>query len=359
MTLKVLLVDDDAVACRGMQTLIPWEGLGATVIGTAANGKTALDLAFRLRPDIILTDIQMPVMDGLDLCRIIRQETLNTSIIVLSAHEKFEYARTAMQYGVRHYIVKPVTVDKIEELKRIIGEIQETNRLRQESIRMTGSGWFKELIRIALHAGNSECVEEKLHAVLRKYEELEQSVLIDTCARAIETLIEVLQEEHLEPEALGISRTALETLVVDSRTKQDIYKETCRLFRDICARWARLKQSNTSALIRHLKDLIEAQYSDLSLTVRSLGEQLHFSPSYLTGLFREHTGQSLNHYLTSVRIDKAQRLLEDPAKTVAEISVLVGYLDSHYFTRVFKKRKGMTPSEYRNLKLGARVEGGR
>lgn len=121
---KVLLVDDEEEIRYGISSRIAWEELGLTLVGEAENGAEALELAEQLRPDIVLTDIKMPFMDGLTLCRHLRTELPTAKIVVFSGFDDFEYARKAIGMNVSQYILKPINaVELCEVLREITREL--------------------------------------------------------------------------------------------------------------------------------------------------------------------------------------------------------------------------------------------
>lgn len=121
--LKLLLVDDEQPILDGLKYLIDWSQLGVNSIRTATNGRDALAVMNNFKPDIIITDIKMPFMDGLELIRTVKEELPETKCIVLCGYQDFEYARQAMKYGAIRYLVKPV---EEEELIEIIEDISES-----------------------------------------------------------------------------------------------------------------------------------------------------------------------------------------------------------------------------------------
>ncbi|WP_424768365.1 response regulator transcription factor [Paenibacillus sp. sgz302251] len=132
MTGKVLLVDDEAHITRNLEKVIPWEMLGLTVAGVAKNGVEALELMEQISFDLLLCDIRMPVMDGLELVRHIRDKSLNCDIIMLSGYQDFTYTRAAIQYGVNDYVLKPIPYD---ELTGVIARVMATQRNKQKQLR--------------------------------------------------------------------------------------------------------------------------------------------------------------------------------------------------------------------------------
>ncbi|PNQ82761.1 response regulator transcription factor [Paenibacillus sp. F4] len=130
--IKVVIVDDEPKLRQGLQTLIPWESLGFIVTATAANGKEALEVIEEKAPDVVIVDIRMPVMDGLQLIERLTSDGHHLHFMILSGYADFEYAKQAIKYGVVGYLLKPVDVAEMSaNLKRIRERIEE-ERLQGE-----------------------------------------------------------------------------------------------------------------------------------------------------------------------------------------------------------------------------------
>jgi len=127
--LKVFLVEDETVIREGLRDRIPWEQYGYRFVGEAADGEVALPLIRKTRPDVLITDIKMPFMDGLSLSRIVREEFPKTKILIISGYDDFEYAREAISIGVDQYILKPVTR---MSLRKVLQELKEKIEAEQE-----------------------------------------------------------------------------------------------------------------------------------------------------------------------------------------------------------------------------------
>lgn len=120
--LKVFLVEDESFIREGLRDNIPWEKYGYTFVGEASDGEMALSMIRKLRPDVLITDIKMPFMDGLALSRIVQSELPQTRIIIISGYDDFEYARQAIEVGVEQYLLKPIT--KLA-LRKVLLELKE------------------------------------------------------------------------------------------------------------------------------------------------------------------------------------------------------------------------------------------
>lgn len=105
---RILIVDDEPSVCRGMKQLIDWNSYGFEVAGTAGNGRQALELQKENHYDVIITDLKMPLVDGIELIKRLAEEKETCKVIIVSAYGEFSYAQAAMQYGVRYYLLKPV-----------------------------------------------------------------------------------------------------------------------------------------------------------------------------------------------------------------------------------------------------------
>ena len=109
---SVLLVDDERIILEGLSVVVEWERHGTALAGKAKNGAEALEMIREIRPDIVITDLKMPNMNGLELIAAVREEYPDIVFVILSGYDEFEYAQRAMQYGVRHYLLKPAASRK-------------------------------------------------------------------------------------------------------------------------------------------------------------------------------------------------------------------------------------------------------
>ncbi len=136
---KLILVDDESEICEGLKEIVPFEALGFTVVGEAGNGVEALQLCESLEPDLIITDIRMPLMDGLTLCRQVRAISPTTQFIILSGYDDFEYARQAIEVKTMGYLLKPISsaefIEMLKNAKLTLDEQfssrRDVNRLRE------------------------------------------------------------------------------------------------------------------------------------------------------------------------------------------------------------------------------------
>ncbi len=168
MRLKALLVDDEVHILNNLSKVLPWADMGFEIIGLARSGVDALEMAVLHQPDLILSDIRMPVMDGITLVKKIREQGLTCEMLLLSGYQEFEYARTALRYGVRDYICKPINYMELEQtvrdIARQIGEQQKKQdteqRLQEVASRVNETYLLHALLGIEQEPGNALREEE-------------------------------------------------------------------------------------------------------------------------------------------------------------------------------------------------------
>ncbi len=149
---KVFLADDEIVVREGIRNNFPWEETEFSLLGEAPDGEMALAMVQDIKPDILITDIRMPFMDGLELCRALKAIMPWMYIIIISGYDDFAYAREAISIGVREYLLKPVSVQELKQVLFRIGEEIRNEKLKQANLRM-----YRDQL-----ASSSELLKQKL-----------------------------------------------------------------------------------------------------------------------------------------------------------------------------------------------------
>ena len=260
--IRLLIADDEKLEREALAELVQRRFEREVVLEVAENGRKAADTAVLWGADLILMDIEMPGMSGLDAARAVLAQRPSCRVIFVTAYSLFQYAHEAVHLGACDYLLKPVDPDELEAS-----------------------------VRRAMRQIETE----------RKLEEL-------AAARPQPEQTETEEEAEDAPEEGENSQTAL--------------------------------------VMAHVRRYLEDNYMfDLSLD--SVGEILHISPAYLSAQFKKYQKMNFLDCLTELRINAAKELLADPFRSSAEVASMVGYEDASYFARAFKKRTGMTPTQYR------------
>lgn len=130
---KVVVVEDEEIARKGIIFTINWDALNCMIAGEAANGEEGAEVIRRLSPDIIVTDLKMPRMDGVEMIAKLREQGNRAKFIILTAYRDFKYAQSAVKLGVSDYLLKPLKDGDLEQaVTRIIDQLEEGDRLRQK-----------------------------------------------------------------------------------------------------------------------------------------------------------------------------------------------------------------------------------
>ena len=259
--IRLLIADDEKLEREALAEMVARRFEHEVVLELAENGRKAADTAVLWGVDLILMDIEMPGMSGLDAARAVLAQRPGCRVIFVTAYSLFQYAHEAVHLGACDYLLKPVDPDELEAS-----------------------------IRRAMRQVEAE----------RKLEEL-------ATAKALP-----------EPQDAGAAPA------------EDAADE----------------DSPAAMVMAQVRRYLEDNYMfDLSLD--SVGEILHISPAYLSAQFKKYQKMNFLDCLTELRINAAKKLLADPLRSTAEVASMVGYDDSSYFARAFKKRTGMTPTQYR------------
>ncbi|WEK54592.1 MAG: response regulator [Candidatus Cohnella colombiensis] len=337
---SVLLIDDEPRAIESLLYFVKWQQLGFQVCGTCDNGEDALELIMRTLPDIVVTDIQMPVMDGLELISRL-QERMKTppEIIVLSGYNEFSYARRALQLGVRHYLLKPILEDEVSEvLRRVYKSLEArlTIHLPIEAIRE---------VRMLLEAIEALDRKKSVGLIDRMVEEIR-----DRPAAWTSTLINhlTLQSMKLIQQLVQYSdKFNIDQPMALIQEQGQGMKEALVLYVNQVIDFLQSahERIQRSRLLDIDQFIVEHYRSNLS--IKQVAAQFYLNPVYLGKTYHEKFGFGLLDRIHDLRIEEAQGLLRTTDLISKEVAEKVGYSQYNYFLKQFERRIGMKPMDYR------------
>lgn len=544
--LKIFLAEDEVVVRETIKRMIPWEELGFELVGEAADGEMALPLLLRQQPDLLITDIKMPFMDGLTLARLAKKEIPGLKVVILSGYDDFNYAKQAIGIGVEDYLLKPITknalIERLSEIRsryehektqkeyyeKFQREMQayEKNSSRDffEALvdgsmdmmevykraeklgldivaeaynvliftmncdedfsgqRDEYSSWEAESLELLenLFAGHSsamlfrsnifsygvllkgqrETIEENTRACvdeIRKilsrqdgrrewflavgqsverlsqiqksyhtasrafsqrylydenilyYDEMEtmehpggqaetednaylQKVDVNALNPAIlqKFLSNGLQEEtenFVKDYFYAIGQEPMESLVfrnyvilnvrfsvisfikglgcdtneMESADTEEVLAESGKNMESAIAyakkmisQAIEIRDQNSGnknrSILKTAVDFIDSHYMEEDISLNTVANVANVSSNHFSALFSQNMGQTFIEYLTTLRMNKAKELLRCTGMRSSEIAGEIGYKDAHYFSYLFKKTQGMTPSDYRKAR---------
>lgn len=406
---KMIVVDDEYLARIGIKETIDWESFGITIVDTAVNGKDALEKIEQNKPDIIISDIKMPVMDGTELVAALYERNYDGVIIMLSGYNDFEYAKATLEKGVFKYLLKPVDNDELVSV--VLQAVEKLNKQRKIekyiSDFSTGIPVIKSRIVDSLFHGEYDeaDIREKLslydlpvldrggvalyckadpsclgndvkqdehvrksltyiqqeiskilinHKVLYSQTDKRVAFVTDFCdVDALEkSLISMLRNYEKQFKVLisiGISSTFEGLSGIAPAFGAAKFIATNRVYAINSVATVKAGENTDKTYKRHIVEAlkyISEHYSDNELKIKTVADHLYVSESYLMHLFKQELDKTFNTCLTEYRIMIAKRLLIEQKYKVYEIAEMVGYLDMKYFGQVFRKMENCTPSEY-------------
>ena len=544
--LKIFLAEDEVVVRETIKRMIPWEELGFELVGEAADGEMALPLLLRQQPDLLITDIKMPFMDGLTLARLAKKEIPGLKVVILSGYDDFNYAKQAIGIGVEDYLLKPITknalIERLSEIRsryehektqkeyyeKFQREMQayEKNSSRDFFEALVGgsmdmmevykraeklgldivaeaynvliftmncdedfsgqrdeySSWEAESLELlenffaghssamlfrsnifsygVLLKGQRETIEENTRACvdeIRKilsrqdgrrewflavgqsverlsqiqksyhtasrafsqrylydenilyYDEMEtmehpggqaetednaylQKVDVNALNPAIlqKFLSNGLQEEtenFVKDYFYAIGQEPMESLVfrnyvilnvrfsvisfikglgcdtneMESADTEEVLAESVKNMESAIAyakkmisQAIEIRDQNSGnknrSILKTAVDFIDSHYMDEEISLNTVANVANVSSNHFSALFSQNMGQTFIEYLTTLRMNKAKELLRCTGMRSSEIAGEIGYKDAHYFSYLFKKTQGMTPSDYRKAR---------
>lgn len=524
---KVMLVDDEDEVRQAIERRVNWEEMGFKVVASAENGEEALELAEKTIPDVVMSDIHMPFIDGLTLCKMLKKQYPGTKIIIFSGYDEFEYAKEAIKLEAEEYILKPIDAEELKEVflrtkKRLDEEYDRRRNIENlEKYYLESLPLLKEQLLIGLLEGRIK--REAINRYLKEYEFNIDSSFYSVCvfepiagddskelsnqmlAVSLKQIVEdklgkdgsyisinylgkvivigllksteanndfisnadsicklaskvlgastfagvgrpigdigdlerafaeandalsyriLLDEDQaifirdVEPEYsiyAGFNENLIKELIkhikiasredlieaidniVHSLKKMtvpiyqlqlyfvEIYVELMRLAKsydlqneqlsmlerdvyseihgftsldemkiwleNICMQIRsyirKERQDSTKLLVEKAKEYITDNYKDSELSVDRVCNYLGVSPTYFSSMFKKDAGVSFVTYITNIRMERAVELLETTDEKSYVIAGMVGYEDPNYFSYVFKKAYGVSPSKYR------------
>lgn len=389
MNYKVLIVDDEPLILKSLQTSINWSSMDCEVTGIAEDGEEALELMQSGMPDILLTDIAMPGMNGIELLERISRWPDRPEVIILSGYSDFEYARRGLQYRVFDYILKPIDPMELGEcIRKMIVWFREKEQVRHTTMKqhlydaMMGSrfdsGLFSStaMYRVAVilsddstdlrltqwegEALNREGLRKFAYSTSKRYTavvfymEGEEDGFAELTATELQYLGRLLVDDQLI--AVGSLVRGLAELAESYKEAVDILDLLLTLNPAETSRhrvWA-IQEVNQSLSSRKspakqigaaLAYMNEHYREDLSIDQAAL--QADMSASHFSALLKQMTGFTFLEHMTELRVRQACKLLTGTSMKTYEIANHVGYTDQRYFSQVFKRKMHMTPSEYR------------
>ena len=361
---KLMFVDDEKLILDGLKYILDWNSMDLEIVHEAKNGRDALD-KFKEEPvDIVITDINMPIMSGLTLINEIKKINKDVSFIVLSGYDEFSYAQKAISLGVENYILKPIDDMELEEtIKKICKkklESEKNNNLEEQLNKVLSNETslnekYKKLsfeeemdrLRKLIMEKDRLKIIEYLETLFDK-REFSTKNIFDLSVK-IFLLIDKISYEFKIDKNIGEDSLISNIIKLFNEKSRENIKYFIILEVD---NLLKIMNSNTEKFSPVIQQIVrkvkEYYYEDLSLKV--LANDFNINSSYLGQLFTKEVGMSFSDYLNKEKNSKAKELILNTNMKINDIAKQVGYSDTSYFYRKFKKYYGVSPAMLRELK---------
>jgi two-component system, response regulator YesN len=380
--MKALIVDDERNVRNVLRQLGEWDRLGITEILEAANGVEALGIIQHEKPDIVLTDIKMPKMSGMELIEEINQLPFKGKIILITGYDDYTYMRKAIQLNSFDYLLKPIEEEAFQAvLEKVVEAVKveaaegiEQGEILEEALKLRSN-------QIITAICSGESVEENAAAsLLPDEEEMDMTLLSFYGKNRPKIHIDALDEE-LRSRRIGRAFTYLEVenlCIVFTMENQWLYAEEwlsenmtvpVRLVQDkldsqgstpeVFKRLSRQLEQNQYRTIRRpdemeaarrIKEIVsyvETYYME-DISLEKLSRMFFLTREHISRTFKKETGMNLSKFVTILRVGQAKSWLAGTEDSIYSIATMLGYQDEKYFSKLFKKVTGKTPFEYRS-----------
>lgn len=336
---NVLIADDDRFVLKGLSTVIKWEEMGAQVVAAVRNGKEAIKVINSNNVDLLISDIKMPEMDGLALAKYISDNNLNIIMVLFSAYGEFEYAKKAMDYNVREYLLKPIDLEVLNKIKDLVKREIRKKQQRIDIKNKIHSEEFEKEIEDSVKENDSQSIKNILGidvcdmdiGLIKDY----YCIVVEHVFRYVKGAVYPISKEDVIEEIFRYN---------DSESVKSYASNTIRKMLELMNID---RNKNIDNLLEYIKNYIDDMYSDPEISVTWVANKFGLDLSYFSLAFKEKYNITPKKYIFSKKMEGACRLLRETDLKAYEIGNKVGYLDSQYFANIFKKEYGVTPIEYR------------
>lgn len=336
---NVLFVDDDCAIGYIVSKYTCWNNSEFVLKKIVTSAAEALRILETEVYDLVITDIRMPVMDGLEFIRELRQRNINIAVVLSSTYSDFQYAREGMRLGALDYVSKPLTESKlVEELEYISKYLREQKIKEQKNVEILDNEELEEIFQIILkNSGDLEKMTDViLDTVKKKYEDTEQEILM------------------LQKIAVSICNKFADNypwirnfFIVEVKFNKSSYKQEFKEYLKNLGQFADRFQLNTADnRINQICKLLFLNIEEPKV-LDIVAERLELNKDYISVLFKNATNIGLNKYITMIKMEYAKVLLKGSNLKIYEISEKCGYTTIDYFSQLFKKHTGNTPLQYR------------
>jgi|LGOV01.1.fsa_nt_gb two-component system response regulator YesN len=353
---NVLIIDDEEWTRGVIKAFGDWEKYGMNIIGEVENGQDAIDILEKTRCNVIITDMNMPGMNGIQLLKIINEMYDKLQVIVISGHDDFVYMKQAILSNVVDYILKPIKPEGLNNaLEKCVKILKEKSVNEEIDIfKVVDASIISYSIEVKEEI-NRFFVYENLDGIKNALEKLKKYLMKNMSSNLSKEIVYNLfygsVKEKLVKSIREINDDIIDeihvfkSMLTDDSSFAEFIDQLYLLFSIInsCVKIER-KLVNKST-VEKVKDYIDKQYCN-EISLNMLANLFAVSKSYLSTAFKSKYDCNVSHYIVKLKMEKAKELIKaDENFSIKQISLYVGYKDISYFYRVFKKYYDISPGQ--------------
>jgi two-component system response regulator YesN len=347
--IQALIVDDESLVRKGMRLVFPWDKFGVQIAGEAATGEKALEFVKRQPVQLLLTDITMPGMSGLELVKQVRRYDPSIKVVILTCHQDFEFIQEALRLGAIDYIVKTQLeeLDLDETMERIMKAVRSEKpggaaARSGAAAAGLGAGGVRAIAELA--AGLQWVLDDARFAAfqeaVRDMQPAEAPELNKALAAALERWKMSLPMFDWDREpALPLAPAAAETWLLELRGRVQQWLRRSHYSEDVIA-----------AVVKAVDLIVEQRGAHAKQG--EISQSVNLSKSYFSTSFRDITRMTFTQFLQNVSVYAARDMLLLTNHPVYLIAEKCGFADQRYFSKIFKELTGLLPSEFRQRHAG-------
>ncbi len=360
MCLSVLLVDDEKMPREVLKNYLPWDELQITKVTEAEDGQQALELARLHRPDILISDVKMPRMNGLELAAKVREMYPDCQFVFLSGYTDKEYLKGAIKLKAASYVEKPIDLEELTGVLRdIVAELNTRSLPDPQLLFYRGENGdfsqpsngkvykyekqkFTALGNLIRHKRRHEAQEAlaQLYRDIRQCEGTPPEVVRNIYCQIVFLLLAAAESRRIT----AVSQQG--DYLLYTAAKQPTLQLLWKALTDVMQEYFQAAENNAQDLVTRVNEYLSRHYMDCTLTVQSTASDLGFVHTYLCSAYKRNSGLTINQKLTQLRMAQAKKLLADPSRKLYEVAHSVGYSDGKYFVKLFTKEVGIHPKLY-------------